>query len=942
MKIFGISVLKSLLFLFAFCFVTSLSAQELPPILTFSPKDYQADNQNWSIAQGENKHIYFANNKGLLEYDGESWSLYPSPNQSILRSVYYHDQKIYTGSYREFGFWKKQDSGNLKYQSLSEKIQDSIGTDEQFWTIERLENWIIFQSLDHIYTYHIEDKTIHKISIEGFITNMYKLGSDLYFQIINKGIFKIEDGKAVLVSDHPKFQSNIVNNLYQYSSTILVQTDREGIFTLEASPQKWPSDSSEIDELTVYTSLQTKDGKIILGTISQGVVMLGKDGAILNQITQEETLFNNTILSVFEDDDANIWLGLDNGINCVNVNSPITVFNDDNGILGTVYASLVKDGILYLGTNQGLFYRALDDPLASFNFVAGSKGQVWALKEVDGDLLCGHNNGAFVFSEDKFEQISNVLGTWCFKEVPNQPDLLLQGNYNGLSVLSKTNEGWRLRNSLDNFDVSSKFVEFTSANEVLIDHEYKGVYKVKIDDAFTQVEDIHQYDGLTKGLYSSLVKYKNAIYYAQQEGVWRFDRENNNFIKDSLLGQLYAESSYISGKLEVTEGEIGLWSFNKNSIDFTLQGKINDSFRLASVPVTSDSRATMAGYENVFQIDDKRYLLGSTQGYIILDYEKFLNSELDKPLNLTSVRSWENGKAGEFLSLGDSHELKNKANNIHFNYSVPYFEKYFTSEYQYRLKGYIDEWSSWDKNHEAVFNNLPFGDYIFEVRARIGERYETNVQSFAFTINRPFALSNLMLLVYLVFSIILFSFIHHAYKRYYKKQKLELQRQANREIELKELESEQEIMQVKNEQLKQDIDNKSRELAVSTMSLIKKNEFLSSIKEELQKSTPISQNSKKVIKIIDKNINNTDDWKMFEEAFNNSDKDFLKTMKSKHPSLTPNDLRLCAYLRLNLSSKEIAPLFNISTKSVEVKRYRLRKKMNLPREIGLTDYILEI
>ncbi|MEM6517122.1 MAG: LuxR C-terminal-related transcriptional regulator [Bacteroidota bacterium] len=97
-----------------------------------------------------------------------------------------------------------------------------------------------------------------------------------------------------------------------------------------------------------------------------------------------------------------------------------------------------------------------------------------------------------------------------------------------------------------------------------------------------------------------------------------------------------------------------------------------------------------------------------------------------------------------------------------------------------------------------------------------------------------------------------------------------------------------------------------------------------------------------VIKIIDKNINNKDDWKFFQEAFNNADKDFLKKIKSIHPNLTPNDLRLCAYLRLNLTSKEIAPLLNISPKSVEVKRYRLRKKMNLEHQEGLTDYILAI
>ena len=99
---------------------------------------------------------------------------------------------------------------------------------------------------------------------------------------------------------------------------------------------------------------------------------------------------------------------------------------------------------------------------------------------------------------------------------------------------------------------------------------------------------------------------------------------------------------------------------------------------------------------------------------------------------------------------------------------------------------------------------------------------------------------------------------------------------------------------------------------------------------------------KQKIEIIDKNLNNTDDWKLFSEAFNNADKGFIKKVKSIHPDLTPNDLRLCAYLRLNLPSKEIAPLLNISHRSVEVKRYRLRKKMNLDHKQNLTDYILNL
>ena len=160
-------------------------------------------------------------------------------------------------------------------------------------------------------------------------------------------------------------------------------------------------------------------------------------------------------------------------------------------------------------------------------------------------------------------------------------------------------------------------------------------------------------------------------------------------------------------------------------------------------------------------------------------------------------------------------------------------------------------------------------------------------------------------------------------------------------LELKEIEKKQALISIKNEKLQQDIEGKNRELAISTMSMIKKNQFLSRLKKDLKNSDSM-QNISSVIRVIDRNLNNTDDWKFFEEAFNNADKDFLKKVKQSHQSLTNNDLRLCAYLRLNLSSKKIAPLLNISLSSVEIKRYRLRKKMNLSRNQGLTDYLLTL
>tara|TARA_Y100000588_G_C14115426_1_gene864885 strand:- start:635 stop:1234 length:600 start_codon:yes stop_codon:yes gene_type:complete len=197
------------------------------------------------------------------------------------------------------------------------------------------------------------------------------------------------------------------------------------------------------------------------------------------------------------------------------------------------------------------------------------------------------------------------------------------------------------------------------------------------------------------------------------------------------------------------------------------------------------------------------------------------------------------------------------------------------------------------------------------------------------------------IVTYTVLGLLLLFLIQYFNSRYYKKQKQKLLEKKERELELEQLENQRQLIQFKNKNLQLDIENKNRELGTATMNLVKRNELLNNIKERLSQSKSLDD-VKGVVKLINSNLNNTSDWKLFEEAFNNVDKDFMKRIKSLHPSITPNDLRLCAYLRLNLSSKEIAPLLNISHKSVEVKRYRLRKKMGLDHEQSLTDYILDL
>jgi DNA-binding CsgD family transcriptional regulator len=198
-----------------------------------------------------------------------------------------------------------------------------------------------------------------------------------------------------------------------------------------------------------------------------------------------------------------------------------------------------------------------------------------------------------------------------------------------------------------------------------------------------------------------------------------------------------------------------------------------------------------------------------------------------------------------------------------------------------------------------------------------------------------------MIANYALFLGILFIVVNSYYNNFYRRKEEKMIKRNQSQLELKEIEKKQALMTIENKRLSEDIEGKNRELAISTMSMIKKNQFLSKIKKDLLSEGSESRTGS-VIKLIDRHLNNQDDWKFFEEAFNNADKDFLKKVKELHSSLTNNDLRLCAYLRLNLSSKDIAPLLNISLSSVEIKRYRLRKKMNLSRNEGLTDHLLSL
>ncbi|WP_164549917.1 ligand-binding sensor domain-containing protein [Nonlabens ponticola] len=911
-------------------------AQELPPISNFSPAQYQAQNQNWMIAQSDDRRMYFANGAGLLEYNGEQWTVYPTYNESIMRSVAWYEDRLYSGAYMDFGFWESQPDGSLKYTSLVETLEVDILEDEQFWNLIPNGSTLLVQSLDRLYSYDPDSKTVEVILQNPALTKVFKVGNRVFYNIANDGLYEIVDGASILVHGLSQDDGNVITMAVQDDIIVFI-TSANSLFHIEEREVTLISKNQVDKDIVIYSATILSDGRIAAGTIDSGLFFIEKDGSIEMQLNQRNGLSNNTILSMYEDLDGNLWLGLDNGIDYVNINARFTTFIDRVGELGTVYDAFVKDDQTYLGTNQGLYLRDARDN--AFKLIEGTQGQVWNLVEIDGTLFCGHNKGTFNISKDQATQIASINGSWDIQKIPGQDNLLLQGNYDGLYVLERIGSSWKVRNKITGFDVSSKDFAVRD-NVVYVSHEYKGLFEITLDADFNKATNVELKDEVGKGTYSDLIKLKNRLIYANKNGFYVKEPDTDTFEKDEQLSALVDEDEYTSGRM-ISMDDQSFWFFMKNQLVQVTVEPIKNTFEFERYAIPQEIRAEKTGYESLFKLTDYQYLMGSSQGYIIFDTARLEDKQ--SLVYIDKILVTYNDNRLERIDIQNGFELPHDASKLEVNYHTPLYDALTDVKYQYRLKDDMDQWSVSAAASTLIFENLEDDNYQLEVRSVVNGVVGSTAR-IEFEILPPIYRTMAAYIIYILLAILLIVLINVFYKWYYnKKQEAELTKK-QRELDLERLKNQKELAEVNNKQLTTDIESRNRELAMTTMAMIKKNETLSEIKKALEKvqANNDSKNLKAVKDLVHKNMTERQDWKTFEQAFTMTDKAFIKNIKARHPSLTSGDLRLSIYIRLNLSSKEIAPLLNISPRSVEIKRYRLRKKMELDKETDLFEYLVAI
>lgn len=911
-------------------------------IKNFSKKEYGAANQNWSVDASPNGFIYFANHSGLLEFDGISWKLHPLPNQTILRSVrVVSDSLIYTGGYREIGFWKTNPPGDLTYHSLNHLAGDLLANNDEFWNICVLNDAVYFHSFSKILEYR--NNTISMVQLPGFANTMSRFGDKILTAVSSRGVYSIEDGQAVPVITDPRFQNMFIRFLLPYKNDqLLIGTALDGIFLWDGEElSEWnPEWGNYFRQNEVNRGHINEKEQLIIGTIINGVTVFNKNEEHVATWNTEKGLQNNTVLGISTDAYGNTWLALDSGIDFISDDfSPGLDIETIPGI-GSIYDVAVFEAKIYLGTNRGLFVKNLDDENAGYELIPETSGQIWDCTVLDDQLFVGFNQGVLAVGNGKMQSISGQAGGFCIREDPMVPDRLVESTYTSMVIMEKENNRYRQTGTIRGFYDLIRYIEFDHLGYLWASHMHRGVYKLQLNnhrDSVVGVEYFGENSAFGKDHSIHVFKVENRIVFTTAEKLFTWHDLEDSIVPYSFLNEQLGH--FASAHRIVAAPENHYWFITRQKIGlFQITG--NEVKLVKSIPKQVFTPNEMIDdFENILPLTATEAIICLENGIARVD-AKVADSEAEIEQYIPKLRAVlfhdnQRNMRSENVEKTDL-QASFRFHNLQLRYAFPHYT-HQPIFFQAFLKGIDQSWSEKTTTPVFHFDRLPAGEYELYVKAMDLWENESRQQKLNIVILPPWYLTNYARTGYVfLFLLIVFVLQAWAIKRTRKKERERLEKR------------EQELIKLRNEKLRNEIEHKSKELANSTMSIIKKNEFLIRLKQTLARhkdqlgSRYPDKYYLNLTKKIDENISSQDDWHLFETNFERAHEQFLHTIKERFPNLTPRDLRLCAFLRMNLTSKEIAPLLGISVRGVENHRYRLRKKIGLEHDDNLIDMILTL
>jgi ligand-binding sensor domain-containing protein/DNA-binding CsgD family transcriptional regulator len=931
-------------------------------VTNYSKLQYGGGTQNWALAQDDNGRMYIANNEGLLVFDGTNWQLYAVPNKTILRSITFApDGKLYAGAQDELGHYSPDGNGSLRFTSLKNLLPAPERNFADVWDVEAADTAVFFRTNNNIYVLSGNRFNVYR-PISTWLS-LFKHNGQIIAHDKQIGLRFFQNGQWQTFIEKSRLPADfVITDVIHYrNDTSLVASTKNGLFFLV---QNTLIPFTLKDKLNPqhYTSLTLlNDNSFLAGTYSNGLYQITLKGDVQENIDSKAGLQNNTVRCLYSDKSGNVWTGHDNGIDFLAYSNAIKHVNPPSFNNGSGYCVKVLNGDLYFALSTGLEWLPIASAtdLTDIDDVPNSilSGQTWNLSIINNQLLAGRDDGFWKINNYRPELISSSPGYWTYEPVPNTlPATIAAGNYLGIHLYQQENQKFIDKGQIANFAESSRYIE-TDDNNIWVSHPYRGIYKITLVDYTVTLYS--RKDGLPADLDNHVFKIKNQVVFATSKGIYEYNQSLDKMIPAKRYAALFGDRPVRYLK-EDDKGNI--WFVQEKTVgvaDYSV-----DKPAIYFIPELKNK--ILSGFENIYPFNMQNVFVGSEKGFYHINFEKYRqNLQPPKPY---IARVQITGSTDSILFGGYSFSqtesrktisLPYKWNSLRFTYASSFVGPQST-EYSYFLEGFDKHWSTWSTRPEKDYTNLPEGSYTFKIKARTGRSEAGSEESsYKFIVDPPWFRTLWAYFLYATgFSILLYALFEYQKKRLRKKQEErrladqkefeEKQRQMAYQHQADLEKSEKELIQLRNKNLEAEIAYKNAELTSSALNLIQKKEFLLKITDELNKiNKPDKENIetaklKKVIRSLTSAEKLDEEWKQFSIHFNQVHSNFLITLKKKFPNLNAHEMKLCAYLRLNLTSKEMARLMSISVRGVEIGRYRLRKKLQLQPKEDLFQFLLNL
>lgn len=938
-----------------------------PVVRNFTRKDYKSGTQNWAIAQDNDNVMYFANNDGLLTYDGKTWLTVPIRNGTNVRSLVFDGKnRFYASTFNEFGYYERSANGSMEYYSLSEQLKIKPLGSNVLYNIHSDSSFVYFQGEKTIYRY--DGKKAQTLSFEYMIDASAVLHSILFVASRESGLFMLNGSMFVRVPGSEILLNKKVVSLLPFSrNKVLIVTAFDGAYLYDGvTVVPFATGIDDFLKSNQVFCAATNGEKVVYGTVQRGLAIQDLADESVMFVNIFSGLQNNTVLSVAFDNMQNLWLGLDKGIDYVLLNSPVTNIFGNNNLYGAGYTSLIRGNKIYFGTNQGLYsssYPITNSPVPlQISMIKGMEGQVWSLREIDNTLFCGDDQGAFIIYPDRVERIEGLPGTWNFKQLRNHPDMILGCSYQGLFIMKKTDGNWKFSHFLKgSFKESTPLFEEDADGTIWFSHWQKGLFRLFLNEAKDSITRAVLFDeskGLPALRNNTMFKVAGKMVFSSERGFFSYNSKLDKMEKNAKWNSLFASDPSYMRLHESPSGDV--WCVSGRFVGLARK-KADQTYEMDSLTYRMLQPKILIGFEHFNFIDNDKLILATEDGFSRVDVRplKAVNHKFKVLMNSVTAINDKDAGAERKISVNvfkDELQFKAQYNNVRFDFNAPEYRNEGLVEYSFKLEGYDQNWSEYSFNAFKEYNQLPRGKYVFKVRARDMLDFREAEVSVAFEILPAWYETKLAFGVYILLGlmmlVLLIVFINYRsgkgaaeMKEIKEKEMQEQKKIFDEETQAKK----REIKELKNQQLQYELRHKSQELASSTMNLIRKNEILLEIVDTINKTTEdIQRNTDSNIVLkrlahvernIRQNIQNDDNWKKFEENFDLVYENYLRRLGESYPDLNITDKKICAYIKMGLSSKDMAPLLNMSVRSIETNRYRIRKKMDLEREVNLSEYL---